>query len=146
MRRIEVAGWGLDPSHGATPAPHSRSRALSATLVDRVRDLATAYPMRRSGTSSIVKDMPAPKGKPYTTRIVRWIRWRYQIPPVTLQRPEELTVQQVAQHFGVNKLRSLLLDQAQPDPCSAAEPTNAILDYAEWVGRTEAPGPGAQLD
>jgi len=59
--------------------------------------------MRRSGTSSIVKDMPAPKGKPYTTRIVRWIRWRYQIPPVTLQRPEELTVQQVAQHFGVNK-------------------------------------------
>jgi len=34
---------------------------------------------------------------------VRWIRWRYQIPPVTLQRPEELTVQQVAQHFGVNK-------------------------------------------
>ena len=34
---------------------------------------------------------------------MRWIRWRYQIPPVTLQRPEELTVQQVAQHFEVNK-------------------------------------------
>ena len=42
------------------------------------------------------------KGKPYTTQIVRWIRWRYQIPPATLRRPEELTVQQVAQHFGVN--------------------------------------------
>ena len=59
--------------------------------------------MRRSRIGSIVKDMPAPKVNRIPHSIVRWIRWRYQIPPVTLQRPEELTVQQVAQHFGVNK-------------------------------------------
>jgi len=42
------------------------------------------------------------KGKPYTAEIVQWIRWRYQIPPAALKRPEELTVQKVAQHFGVS--------------------------------------------
>ena len=42
------------------------------------------------------------KGKPYTTKIVQWIRWRYQIPPATLKKPEELTVQQVARQFGVS--------------------------------------------
>jgi hypothetical protein len=73
-----------------------------AALVDNVRELAHALPdaeianrLNRDGHASA-------KGKPYTTRIVRWIRWRYQIPPATLRRPEELTVQQVAQHFGVN--------------------------------------------
>ena len=35
-------------------------------------------------------------------KIIQWVRWRYQIPPATLKRPEELTVQQVAQHFGIS--------------------------------------------
>ncbi len=34
--------------------------------------------------------------------MIQWIRYRYQIPPATLARPEELTVQQVAKHFGVS--------------------------------------------
>jgi hypothetical protein len=73
-----------------------------AALVDRVRELAQGIPdaeianrLNREGHSSA-------KGKPYTTQIVRWIRWRYQIPPAALKRSEELTVQQVAKHFGVS--------------------------------------------
>jgi hypothetical protein len=85
------------------PLPIADRVRYPAALVDRVRELAhgsldaeIANRLNQDGHASA-------KGKPYTTQIVRWIRGRYQIPPVTLQRPEELTVQQVAQHFGVNK-------------------------------------------
>ena len=73
-----------------------------AALVERVRELAQGLPdaeiagqLNRDGRTSAT-------GKPYSMEIIRWIRWRYQIPPATLKRPEELTVQQVAQQFGVN--------------------------------------------
>jgi hypothetical protein len=85
------------------PLPIADRVRYPVAVVDKVRDLAhgltdaeIANQLHREGHAS-------PKGKPYSTRIVRWIRWRYQIPPLTLQRPEELTVQQVARHFGVNK-------------------------------------------
>jgi transposase len=41
-------------------------------------------------------------GKPFTASMIKWIRYRYQIPKARLVRPEELTVQQVAQRFGVS--------------------------------------------
>jgi len=72
-----------------------------AALVDRVRQLAHGLPDAEIANRLNREGHASAKGKPYTTQIVRWIRWRYQIPPVTLRRPEELTVQQVAQHFGV---------------------------------------------
>ncbi len=34
--------------------------------------------------------------------MIQWIRYRYQIPKATLIHPEELTVQQVAERFGVS--------------------------------------------
>ena len=70
-------------------------------VVQRVRELAQSLPdaemaiqlNREGGTSA--------KGRQYTPKIIQWIRWRYQIPPATLKHPEELTVQQIAQKFGV---------------------------------------------
>ena len=41
-------------------------------------------------------------GKPFTISMIKWIRYRYQIPAVKLICPEELTVQQVAERFGVS--------------------------------------------
>jgi hypothetical protein len=73
-----------------------------APVVERVRELAQSLPdvqivdqLNRKGYSSAM-------GRPYTTKIIQWIRWRYQIPPARLKNPEELTVQQVAQQFGVS--------------------------------------------
>jgi len=73
-----------------------------SVVVERVRKLAQALldvqiveQLNREGHRSA-------KGKPYTTKIVQWIRWRYQIPPAILKKPEELTVQQVARQFGVS--------------------------------------------
>jgi DNA invertase Pin-like site-specific DNA recombinase len=74
-----------------------------AAVIDRIRDMAHLLPdaeiavqLRQEGQTSIT-------GKPYTTTIIRWIRFRYRIPPPVLQKSEELTVPQVAKHFGVSQ-------------------------------------------
>jgi hypothetical protein len=73
-----------------------------AAVVDRVRDLAhslldseIADQFNREGHASAT-------GKPYTAKMIQWIRRGHRILPAALQKPEELTVQQVAKHFGVS--------------------------------------------
>src|ERR1019366_5808637 len=72
-----------------------------AAVVDRVRSLAhgsldeeIAEKFNREGYMSAT-------GKPYTAKMIRWIRKCHGIPPAVLRRTEELTVQQVAKHFGI---------------------------------------------
>src|SRR5712691_7117424 len=71
-------------------------------VVDRIRELARnlhdgeiADRLNREGQLSA-------KGRPYTVKIIQWIRCRYRIPPAELKKPEELTVQQVAKRFGAS--------------------------------------------
>lgn len=73
-----------------------------AEIVDRVREMARhlhdadiAEQFRQEGHVSTT-------GKPYSTTIIRWIRFRYRIPAAELRRSNELTVAQVAKHFGVS--------------------------------------------
>ena len=65
-------------------------------LAQNLRDAEIAQKLRQEGQISVT-------GKPYTASIIQWIRYRYQISPPTLKKPEELTVHQVAQRFGVNE-------------------------------------------
>jgi Helix-turn-helix domain len=73
-----------------------------AMVVNQVRDLAQrlsdgeiADRLNRGGQVSAL-------GKPFNVSMIKWIRFRYQIPKATLKRPEELSVQQVAECFGVS--------------------------------------------
>ena len=70
-------------------------------VVQRVRELAQNLPDAEIAAQLKRDSYTSAKGKPYSVEMIRWIRWRYQIPPATLKTPEELTVQQVAQQFGV---------------------------------------------
>jgi DNA invertase Pin-like site-specific DNA recombinase len=83
------------------PSAAGRPRYRSP-IVDRIRELACslldaqiADQLNREGCTSA-------KGKSYTAKMIRWIRWRYQIPLARLKKSEELTVQQVAKQFGVS--------------------------------------------
>jgi len=94
-------GACTDLSLQLPPAIADRVR-YPAAVIERVRELAQgsidaqiAAQFNREGHSSA-------KGKPYTAKMIQWIRWRYQIPPAVLKKPEELTVQQVAQRFAVS--------------------------------------------
>jgi DNA invertase Pin-like site-specific DNA recombinase len=73
-----------------------------SAVVCKIRELARnlldgeiADQLNREGHASA-------KGRPYTVKIIQWIRCRYRIPPADLKGPEELTVQQVAKRFGTS--------------------------------------------
>jgi DNA invertase Pin-like site-specific DNA recombinase len=93
------AGTGLSVQLPLNIADRQR---YPAALVDRVRELAHSLPDAQIADQLNREGQASATGKPYTTKIIQWVRWRYQIPPATLKRPEELTVPQVAQHFGIS--------------------------------------------
>jgi hypothetical protein len=71
-------------------------------VVDRVRDLAQSLPNAEIAERLNREGHVSALGKPFTGSMIQWIRYRYQIPKVTLAGPEELTVEQVAKRFGVS--------------------------------------------
>jgi DNA invertase Pin-like site-specific DNA recombinase len=101
---VHIRWQGGASTSDSVPLPPSIADRLRypSAAVGRVRELAQglldvqiAEQLNREGHRTA-------KAKPYTTKIVRWIRWRYQIPPAKLKKPEELTVPQVARQFGVS--------------------------------------------
>src|SRR5215469_3967929 len=73
-----------------------------ATVVDRVRHLAQTLPDGEIADRLNHEGQVSALGKSFTNSMVQWIRYRYQIPRARLVRPEELTVQQVAERFRVS--------------------------------------------
>jgi DNA invertase Pin-like site-specific DNA recombinase len=73
-----------------------------AAVVDRVRDLAQSLPNAEIAERLNREGRVSALGKPFTSSMIQWIRYRYQIPKITLARPDELTVDQVARRFEVS--------------------------------------------
>jgi DNA invertase Pin-like site-specific DNA recombinase len=83
------------------PPPIAERLRYPEAIVEQVRTLAQQLPdaqiaeqMNRDGRRNT-------RGKPFTPKMIGWIRWRHRIPAASLKRAEELTVKQVAQRFGV---------------------------------------------
>jgi DNA invertase Pin-like site-specific DNA recombinase len=83
------------------PKAAGRFRYPSAE-VDRVRELARRFTKAEIAEQLNREGHRTPKGLSFTAKSIHWICWRYGIPPVQLKKPEELTVQQVAEQFGVS--------------------------------------------
>jgi DNA invertase Pin-like site-specific DNA recombinase len=83
------------------PKAADRFRYPSAE-VDRVRELARRFTKAEIAEQLNREGHRTPKGLSFTAKSIHWICWRYGIPPVQLKKPEELTVQQVAEQFGVS--------------------------------------------
>jgi hypothetical protein len=73
-----------------------------AEVVDRVRHLAQSLPDGEIADRLNQEGQVSALGKSFTGSMIQWIRYRYQIPKARLVRPEELTVQQVAERFRVS--------------------------------------------
>jgi DNA invertase Pin-like site-specific DNA recombinase len=73
-----------------------------AAVVDRVRHLAQSLPDGEVADRLNQEGQVSALGKPFTGSMIQWIRYRYQIPKASLARPEELTVQQVAERLRVS--------------------------------------------
>lgn len=71
-------------------------------VVARVRELAATLPDNKIAATLNRENLRSSKGKTFTASMIRWIRYRHKIPAAALKHPEELTVQQIAQRFGVS--------------------------------------------
>jgi hypothetical protein len=74
----------------------------SAALVEQIRELARSLQDALIAEQLNQQGQLSALGKPFTISMIKWIRYRYQIPAAKLIRPEELTVQQVAERFAVS--------------------------------------------
>jgi DNA invertase Pin-like site-specific DNA recombinase len=73
-----------------------------AAVVDRVRELACHFTDAEIAELFRREGLISAKGKAFTTKIIHAIRYEYRIPPPVLRKPEEMTVAQVAERFGVS--------------------------------------------
>ena len=71
-------------------------------IVERVRNLALNLPDSQIAATLNTEGQLSARGKPFTTSMIKWIRYRYRIPAALLKGPQELTVKQTADKFGVS--------------------------------------------
>ena len=84
------------------PRPIYEAIRCPAPIIDQVRELS-----QRMSDPQIVahlnqEGLRSPHGKPFTLSMIKWIRYKYAIPPTCLMRPDELTVQQLARRLRVS--------------------------------------------
>src|SRR5262249_18266845 len=71
--------------------------------VDRIRELAKEYTDEQLVHHLHQEGWKTNKGNVLTVAGVQWIRYKHAIPAPTLKRVGELTVPEVAAHFGVSR-------------------------------------------
>ena len=70
-------------------------------LVERIRELAETLSDTQIADSLNQQGRTSPKGKAFTVSMIKWVRYKHAIPRPQLQRPGELTVDQMMEKFGV---------------------------------------------
>ena len=92
------------------PSRADRVRYPTA-VVDRVRDLAQSLPNAEIAEHLNREGYVSALGKVFTGSMIQWIRYRYQIPKVTLARPE-VNRRRSGQALWRQSQRGLLLDRS----------------------------------
>jgi len=85
------------------PLPVSDQLRYPSPLVERIRKLACTHPDPDIAAALNREGLLSAKGKPFTTSMIKWIRYRHSIPAVALKRPDEFTVNEIARKFGVSQ-------------------------------------------
>ena len=101
---VHIRWQGGASTDRSVPLPPNIADRLRypANVVERVRDLAHSLTDAQIADQLNQEGVVSALGKLFTVSMIKWIRYRYKIPVAKLKHPEELTVQQVAERFGVN--------------------------------------------
>ena len=71
------------------------------SIVSQVRTLASTMTDLQIAATFNQAQLRSAKGKPFTKDMIKWIRYRHEIPAPVLKRPEEFTVKELAAHFEI---------------------------------------------
>ena len=70
--------------------------------IHKIRELARTLHDRNIADTLNQLDIKSSSGKPFTSSMVKWLRYKHDIPVCPTHRQGELTVKQVAQRYGVS--------------------------------------------
>jgi DNA invertase Pin-like site-specific DNA recombinase len=84
------------------PLPIADRVRYPTSIVEKVRTLSKTSSDPQIAAHLNEEGLRSPLGKPFTVSMIKWIRYRYQVPSVSLKRSEELTVREIAHRFGVS--------------------------------------------
>ncbi len=102
LLRVRWQGGLHEDLHIDLPRPaHERWRHSDA-VVERVRELAQVLSDHEIAERFNAEGLQTNKGNSFTRSSVSWIRCKHGIPPVDKKKPEEQTVKEVAEQFGVS--------------------------------------------
>ena len=102
IMHVRWQGGACTDTTVSLPAPIAERIRYPAAIVEQVRELSHRLSDPQIVAHLNQQGLRSPHGKPFTLSMIKWPRYRYGIPSVSLKRPEELTVQQLAQRFGVS--------------------------------------------
>jgi DNA invertase Pin-like site-specific DNA recombinase len=71
--------------------------------IEEIRHLATEHTDAEIAELLNGQGKQSPRGKPFTAKMIGWIRYTHRIPAVELKGPDEWTVDEVAARFGVSR-------------------------------------------
>ena len=84
------------------PRPAAERWRHSDALVQRVRELAQGCSDDEIAARLNAEGLKSNKGNAFTRSSISWIRHKHAIPQVDKKKPEEQTVKEVSQQFGVS--------------------------------------------
>jgi hypothetical protein len=99
---IRWQGGALSDVRVDLPPPRAEAIRYPQPMVARVRDLARSLTDQQIVAELNRLNELSATGRPHTLATIRWIRWKYQIPPPALKRAEETTVPELAEKVGVH--------------------------------------------
>ncbi len=102
IMHVRWQGGACTDTTVSLPAPIAERIRYPAAIVAQVRELSHRLSDPQIVAHLNQQGLRSPHGKPFTLSMIKWLRYRYDIPSVSLKRPEELTVRQVADRYGVS--------------------------------------------
>jgi hypothetical protein len=94
-------GGAVEDLSVGLPLPAPDKIRYPEALVNRVRSLAVSMIDAQIAATLNQEGLLSAKGKTFTRSMVSWMRYRYGISTPALKHPDELTVDEVADRFGV---------------------------------------------
>ncbi len=99
---IRWQGGAVEDRSVDLPLPAPDRVRYPEALVNRVRSLAAHMTDAQITATLNAEKLLSAKGKRFTPTMVKWMRYRYDIPTPSLKRTDELTVREVADRLAVS--------------------------------------------
>jgi DNA invertase Pin-like site-specific DNA recombinase len=102
LLHIRWQGGAVEDLSIVIPLPAPDKIRYPQPVVERVRTLALTMTDPQIIATLNQEQLLSATGKPFSLSMIKWIRARHGIPAPTLKKHHELTVGEVAKHFGVS--------------------------------------------